>query len=74
MPWKKAAAIGGAMTMSVVRINPNPPCCIAMLLTPSWLAPRNPPAQNAADTASTMSRASATMTLNTARENMVPMP
>jgi len=35
MPWKKAAAIGGAMTMSVDKIKPKPPCCMAMELMPS---------------------------------------
>ena len=29
VPWKKNAAIGGAVRISVVRINPMPPCCIA---------------------------------------------
>ena len=35
VPWKNIAAIGGAVRISVVRINPMPPCCIAMLDMPS---------------------------------------
>ncbi len=44
-----------------------------MLLTPSVLAPVNLPTQNAADTASTIFKSMATMTLNSASENIVPM-
>src|SRR3546814_14002149 len=54
MPWKKEAAIGGAVTIRTVRINPSPPCCNAMLLMPSVVAPVNLPTQKAAATASTI--------------------
>src|SRR3546814_2327320 len=39
MSWKKEAAIGGAVTIRTVKINPSPPCCNAMLLMPSVVAP-----------------------------------
>src|SRR5688500_14586412 len=73
-PWKNDAAIGGAVTINTVSISPNPPCCSAMLLMPSWLDPVNLPTQNAAETESTISNASATITLRTASENNVPIP
>ncbi|MCD5972149.1 hypothetical protein [Pseudomonas quasicaspiana] len=39
VPWKKAAAIGGAVMINVVKTKPNPPCCSAMLLMPSPVKP-----------------------------------
>src|SRR3546814_8888178 len=66
MSWKKEAAIGGAVTIRTVKINPSPPCCNAMLLMPSVVAPVKLPTQKAAATASTIFNAMATITLNSA--------
>ena len=74
VPWKNAAAIGGALIINIVNTKPKPPCCRAMLLPPSLLPPMKLVTQNDAATAVTTSKAIPTMTLNTANENMVPMP
>src|SRR3546814_7233707 len=58
--------MGGAVTIRTVRINPSPPCCSAMLLMPSVVAPVNLPTQKAAATASTIFNAMATITLHNA--------
>src|SRR3546814_18087167 len=66
MSWKKEAAIGGAVTIRTVKINPSPPCCNAMLLMHSVVAPVKLPTQKAAATARTIFNAMATITLNSA--------
>ncbi|KLC40289.1 hypothetical protein XP1712_22545, partial [Xanthomonas perforans] len=75
VPWKKAAAIGGAVMINVVNTSPNPPCCSAMLLMPS---PVNPfiahLATKAAPTAPTTLVAKLTVKVNTDNENTVPNP
>lgn len=73
VPWKKNAAIGGAVRTKVVRISPIPPCCMAWLVTPSASAPSsrnlsaNAVIQKVPATRITI-QASATM------ENIVPIP
>ncbi len=80
VPWKNMAAIGGAVRIKVVRINPMPPCCIAWLVMPSLDAPMSgnlftsAVIQNEADTRITMSSAIETIAASTAMENMVPIP
>ena len=74
-PWKNTAAIGGALMISIVRIAPMPPCCIAMLVRLSVLLGNHTlGSQNAMPTAITMSNAKVTMTVKNAIEKMVPMP
>ncbi len=74
------AAIGGAVRIKVVRINPMPPCCIAWLVMPSLEAPSSRNLltkavdQNAVETRITMSSAIDTIAASTAIENIVPMP
>jgi len=79
VPWKNIAAIGGAVKISVVRINPMPPCCSAMLLMPSVRlvlnsAPNADAPQNEAATRATISIAIPVIAASTAIENMVPIP
>lgn len=75
VPWKKAAAIGGAVTIKVVMTKPSPPCCNAMLLMPSPLFPGNAYlARNATATAPITFVARLTVKLNTDNENTIPNP
>ncbi|MNI99795.1 hypothetical protein D3C73_1589690 [compost metagenome] len=65
--------------MSVVRINPIPPCCSAILLMPSVRfeprsAPRAEAPQKDAATRATISMAMPVMAARTAIENIVPIP
>ncbi len=80
VPWKNIDAMGGAVRIKVVRINPMPPCCIAWLVMPSLEAPSSRNLltravdQNAVETRITMSSAIDTIAASTAIENIVPMP
>ena len=72
---KNIAAIGGALTISMVRITPMPPCCIAIAVRLSCgVTVTQSATQNAIPTAISMSMASVIMTVSSASENKVPRP